>query len=89
VPILLQGVHRISGHSDTTFHFQPIAGNGINPTTEKCPVCVYEFCSFDELKNNLFEAVLKGCISIIKFDYCQQFLVKVIDYSLLRAPPVS
>ena len=89
LPNLFQDGHRIFAHHKNTFSLQVSGDKNIHTYIEKCPVCVFEFYSVDEVKTNIFAAILATSNSIFNLNVSHQLSLKVFDYSQLRAPPVS
>jgi hypothetical protein len=89
LPNLVQDLHRILSHHEISFSLRDYTRQSVNHQDEKCPVCIFEFNSADEIKIEFYPAVLSSS----NFTYCEndgnQFALKVFNYSQLRAPPVS
>ena len=88
LPNLVQDVHRVFGHHNISHFTQATTAKSIHQTTEKCPVCVFEFYSVQEAPAPIFNVLLATCNPIFRVNDSHQLTSKVFDYSQLRAPPV-
>jgi len=88
IPGLVQDVHRLE-------HIQgnasPIESSGeqISLSSEKCPICKYEFCPVSEQQNNSLLPVIFAGEPIFISSIHNQLAAPVFNHFRLRGPPIS
>lgn len=89
LPSLVQEVHRLIGHHDNAHSVFFGKESGFQQQTDKCPICVFEFYTLDEIPLEYYSAVFSSSTIKFSINSNHQIALKIFDYFQLRAPPVS
>lgn len=89
VPNMVQDFHRVWGHHNHPVSVQTTSNTQFQNSTEKCPVCFFEFNVVDELNTFVYVPVVQTTVYLFSDECENQIQNKTFHYYNLRAPPVA
>ena len=87
-PSMVQDIHRVFSHAPG-HHYSPFAtATQIYKYSNQCPVCVFEFTSVDDIKQNRENPFIQDWFCVIATEIIFQILGTTHFSFQSRAPPV-